>query len=621
MQADAQSLLSLFEGKIRFEVPLFQRQYVWGAESQWEPLWEDIARKFTEHLDGRKDGPVHFLGALVLDQKQTPIKYVPKRQVVDGQQRLTTCQIFLAAFRDFCRTHGCEVVASECEKYTTNTGMMADPETERFKVWPTQLDRPLFVDVMSAGSRQALEKRYPLRKKKYARRYEPRPRLVDAYLFFDSKLRNFFIGTTDEPPMRSDRPLEDRVDDCLQALTYAIKVVTIDLQAGDDAQIIFETLNARGEPLLPADLLRNFIFLRAVQSGGNPEALYRQHWEGFDDAFWRQEVRQGRLVRPRSDLFMQHFVASHRVTDIPIKHLYVEYKYWLERFTPFASIDDELRCLAEQREAFRRFLEPKDGDPSAELARVLEIFDVSTAYPLLLAFERRRPSAEEWARLTQVIVSFLVRRSVCGWTTKAYNRLFLSAIKNVEGDSFVEGVTEALLSGKGESVGWPGDEEFLGYWMNAHAYKNLNNARLVYVLSRLSDALLTTKMEQVTIRGPLSVEHLLPQNWAPNWSLENGDKGLTALERLVVPPEDPARQASDRRDRVLQTLGNLTILTQPLNSSVSNGSWKEKKPAIMQSSLLPINQVLHDCDRWDEEAIQGRGKMLFELARVIWPRG
>jgi uncharacterized protein with ParB-like and HNH nuclease domain len=103
MKANAVPLLAIFEKKLRLEVPLFQRQYVWTLEKHWEPLWEDIARKFTEFLEGRKDAPVHFLGATVLDQKQTPTTHVERRQVIDGQQRLTTLQIFLAAFRDFCR--------------------------------------------------------------------------------------------------------------------------------------------------------------------------------------------------------------------------------------------------------------------------------------------------------------------------------------------------------------------------------------------------------------------------------------------------------------------------------------------------------------------------------------
>src|ERR1019366_1670319 len=103
MQARAFPVLSVFETKTRLEVPLFQRQYVWNLEDQWKPLWEDIARKFTDFLEERADGPVHFLGAMVLDQKLTPTAHVDRRQIIDGQQRLTTLQIFLAAMRDFCR--------------------------------------------------------------------------------------------------------------------------------------------------------------------------------------------------------------------------------------------------------------------------------------------------------------------------------------------------------------------------------------------------------------------------------------------------------------------------------------------------------------------------------------
>ena len=90
MEANAAAVLDLFETKMQIEVPLFQRQYVWEREKHWEPLWEDISRKFTEYLEGRRDAPLHFLGAMVLDQKQTPTTHVPRRQVIDGQQRLTT---------------------------------------------------------------------------------------------------------------------------------------------------------------------------------------------------------------------------------------------------------------------------------------------------------------------------------------------------------------------------------------------------------------------------------------------------------------------------------------------------------------------------------------------------
>lgn len=161
MKATAVSLLALFETKMQLEVPLFQRQYIWQREKHWEPLWEDVARKFSDYLDGRKDAPVHFLGAMVLDLKQTPATHVGKRQVIDGQQRLTTLQIFLAAFRDFCNEHGCEEMAKECASFTLNKGLMANAEVDKFKVWPTQLDRGQFADVISAGSRIEVLKRHP----------------------------------------------------------------------------------------------------------------------------------------------------------------------------------------------------------------------------------------------------------------------------------------------------------------------------------------------------------------------------------------------------------------------------------------------------------------------------
>src|ERR1022692_4321654 len=205
MNANAVSILSIFEKKLRLEVPLFQRQYVWNEERQWEPLWEDMSRKFREYLNGRKEGPVHFLGAMVLDQKQTPTTHVEKRQVIDGQQRLTTLQIFLAAYRDFCRESDCEDLAKEFDGYTLNKGMMANPSVDKFKVWPTQSDRGQFSDVIGLGSRAAVEGKHPLVRQKYARKTDPRPRMVEAYLFFNDEIREFLLGTGAEPPLAAEQ--------------------------------------------------------------------------------------------------------------------------------------------------------------------------------------------------------------------------------------------------------------------------------------------------------------------------------------------------------------------------------------------------------------------------------
>ena len=227
-------------------------------------------------------------------------------------------------------------------------------------------------------------------------------------------------------------PLCNSIEECFKALKTSLQVVIIDLDQGDDPQVIFETLNARGEPLLPADLLRNYIFLRAGRVFEDQEELYRDYWSGFDDQFWRHEIRQGRLNRPRSDLFMQHFLASRLTTDISAKHLYVEYKHWIERNQPFGSIRDELKTLARQREDFRRIIAPNPSDCLRPLSRFLEVYDVGTAAPLLLFALDAKPSDEELVQLGTHLESYILRRAVCGFTSKNYNRIFLSLTRYLQ---------------------------------------------------------------------------------------------------------------------------------------------------------------------------------------------
>jgi uncharacterized protein with ParB-like and HNH nuclease domain len=621
MKANAVPLLAIFEKKMRLEVPLFQRQYVWNQESQWEPLWEDISRKFTEYLEGRKDAPVHFLGAMVLDQKQTPTTHVDKRQVIDGQQRLTTLQIFLAAFRDFCRAQECEDLAKECEGFTLNKGMMAEPEFDKFKVWPTQLDRAQFMDVMSAGSPEEVKTRHPLHWAKYARKPSPRPRMVQAYLFFYAQLEEFFLGTEAEPPCAAETPIAARLEECFQALKGALQVVVIDLEQDDDAQVIFETLNARGEPLLPADLLRNFIFLRASRHNESPETLYDQYWHRFDDPFWRVEVKQGRLFRPRSDLFMQHFLASRLTTDIPIKHLFVEYKFWIDRKKPYATVEEELATLARQGDDFRRILEPKAGDPLYSIATFLDTFDIRTSYPLLLTFLDAKITEAQWQAVSMTLESYLLRRAVCGYTTKSYNRIFLTLTRALRRDGVTpENLVAQLLTQTGESSEWPSDATFSEAWRTKHAYQILNNPKVVHILKRLNSTYFGSKMESVSIESAVTVEHILPQSWVEHWLLPDGSKGMTYTELGKAESDDPRAVATRKRDALLQTFGNLTLLSQPLNSSVSNSNWTVKRPEILSHSLLPLNLQLATVDTWDENSITQRGEDLLQRALKLWQR-
>ena len=617
MKANALAVLQIFETKTQLEVPLFQRQYVWKEFTQWAPLWEDISHKFGDHLDGKTTAPPHFLGAIVLDQKLTPTGFVERRQIIDGQQRLTTLQIFLAAFRDFCTEHGQVELAQECEKFILNKGIMADQESQQFKVRPTQLDRAQFQDVILSGSRTEVERRHPIVRRKFKHHPEPRPLMVGAYLFFSERFAEFFLGTTETPAYKQDLSIAVRLEECLKALRNSILVVAIDLDKEDEAQVIFESLNARGVPLLPADLVRNYIFLRAARQNQDQEKLYDEFWRGFDDEFWTKPVQKS--DRPRSDLFMQYFLSSRVCDEIAIKHLFVEYKYWIEKAAPFPTVRDELEALSRQGADFRRLVVPKEGDLLEPFSNFLRDFELGTAYPFLLAVLDARPNDSDLMAITSILESYAVRRSVCNLTTKNYNRVFLQLTRSMQGGDFSPSrVATYLESLRGDSVEWPSDDQFREAWMNGKVYEYMPNPRIVHVLKRLSDSYMGPKVESLRIETSSTIEHILPRTWLENWPLQDGSPGMGWDELAAAPEGDPRAVATRRRDNLLHTFGNLTLLTQPLNSAVSNGSWALKKPEILRASLLPLNQQLYGVVTWDEDAILARGRELYSRALKLW---
>jgi hypothetical protein len=499
--------------------------------------------------------------------------------------------------------------------------MMANAEVDKFKVWPTQLDRDQFRQVVSAGSREELLARHPLKKRPHTRnKFEERPRMVEAYFYFYDRMEAFFIGTPTTPVLAADAQLAVRLEECFQALKERLQIVEIDLEEGDDAQVIFETLNARGAPLLPADLLRNFLFLRAARSGEPQEELYTEHWARFEDPFWRVEVKQGRLSRPRSDLFLQHFLTSRLLVDVPVKHLFVEYKFWIERKQPFNTVRDEMACLGRQSDDFRRIIAPDKSDPLYGLSTFLDAFDVRTCYPLLLAMLDDGISEDECKAVSRMLESYLLRRAVLGLTTQNYNRVFLGLTRLMRKEGFsAQNLAVQLMTLSGDSVEWPSDEAFTAAWRSTHAYHVLLNPKIVYLLKRLSDTFISNKSELVIVEGPLSVEHLMPQKWVAHWPLPNGCSGLTGTELWVAPQDDPEAMASRQRNQILQTFGNLTIVTQALNSAASNGPWPAKQLEL-RHSLLSINRMLHDYSIWDETAIIKRSDILLDRVLTLWPR-
>jgi hypothetical protein len=129
------------------------------------------------------------------------------------------------------------------------------------------------------------------------------------------------------------------------------------------------------------------------------------------------------------------------------------------------------------------------------LSRFLTAFDVSTVYPLLLWVMNQNVEEDEWHQIASVLESYVLRRAVCDFTSKNYNRVFLRLIQSLQkdGKSDARAISDYLAQPTGESSAWPTDDVFAEAWRTAHAYRRLTNPKMVYVLEQLSRSYLATK--------------------------------------------------------------------------------------------------------------------------------
>jgi hypothetical protein len=164
MNSETVTPLNLFDKPVRYIVPLFQRPYVWEKEKQWVPLWEDI-RRIAEGYDGLvaagekpekalAAAPKHFLGAVVVQLSTGSAKYIPERFVIDGQQRLTTLQLIIDAAKGVVEAEELAQAGLILGALVRNEERYHTIADDQFKVWPTNLDRPVYRDLMSLVSHQ-----------------------------------------------------------------------------------------------------------------------------------------------------------------------------------------------------------------------------------------------------------------------------------------------------------------------------------------------------------------------------------------------------------------------------------------------------------------------------------
>lgn len=598
MKTDTYTPADIFTPQQRLLVPLFQRPYVWNRELQWEPLWRDLKRVLTRYMaQPEATHQPHFLGAVVVQQIQNPIGEIQQRTIIDGQQRLTTIQLMFDAIHAQLESVGAKRPAGRMRKLIENDEDSCNKPEDKFKVWPTNKDRPAFNEVLAAE--------FPVQ---YENLKHSKSKMALAHQFFSESARDWLLEEGEDNALSRAEVLDRCCRDLLQ-------VVVIDLAVNENAQEIFETLNARGAVLTAADLIKNFVFQRLMEQKNDVEHAYEAYWKEFETSFWEREVSYGRVKFQRSSLFINHWLISKTGEEVLNREIFSTFKNFAD-YESKAKMLDLLKQIHEAAVSYRELIEAsekKEGDLTRlELfAYRLNSMELDVLRPILIALidptEKPIPQ-EQLEKAISTIESWMVRRLLVRATNKNYNKVVVELVNIVSKNRMIAGnKLEKYLSDQSSmSSYWPDDSELKVQVSQMQMYRSLYRSRIRMILEAIEDNSRgwigggTSKAGMRVKRGSYAIEHVMPQRWQANWPLG------------AYPEQE--------RETLLQTIGNLTLLTTKLNSSVSNGPWLSKSKELTKHDVLLINKQIQELgeEGWNEDLIKARTTLLIESIISIW---
>lgn len=584
--------MQLFNLPQHFMIPLFQRPYVWKQEEQWEPLWKDICRVVELRIQQPHLSPQHFLGAVVLQAHEATAGQLNAWNVVDGQQRLTTLQLLMDATSAALTASDFNRLASQLESLTHNPTNFVNEGDSRLKLRHLNRDRAAFDEVMDAAP--------PI---DYSSLSHADSQIVRAHQFFSTAVAQWLGDPSGEV-------FGPRAEHLAMVLQTELQLVTIELSSSEDSQEIFETLNARGTPLTAADLIRNFVFQNLELQGGDTAKAYKEDWP-FEKAFWSKEISVGRFFVSRSSLFFNQWLTARLGEEISPQATFAQFKSYVEHHAEvsIAELLLELKIQAETYEKWTDAARATSGSlPPVEMAVYrMSATGIQLLQPLLIWLHEpgRDLPQSTIDEIVGAAESWVIRRQLLRLTNTDLGRVVADLIR-LNGSTPVDDLAERIIGHLSRlnvtSTYWPGDEEVRQHLSVENAYKRYPRARLRMLLEAVENSYREeTKQPQIE-RTKYPIEHILPQKWQEHWA-------------VFSPPSQLARQEH------VHLLGNLTLLTNSLNSKVSNGPWDAKRAALLQHNTIKLTGRLLDLTRdgvWDEGHIEQRTASMIDSVLTIW---
>jgi hypothetical protein len=544
MKPTIQPLGAILYSPNQYVIPVFQRHYRWD-EAEWEKLWENLEELRQPGVTG-----THFMGFLVFVPGLPQPGKITAFHLVDGQQRLTTLSLLLIAIRNLARKNKLDALAEEIHSYYLVHPPRRD--NDHFRLFPKERDNEDYLTAVKGDK--------PVQ-----------GRMGRALRHFEGKLASA-LNVSSEPDLRG----------IFDLLCQRLEFMCATLEH-ENAYNIFKSLNSTGIPLEAADLIRNFIFMHV--SPDDQDAFDFDLWRPLETRF--NDTLGNFSGGEFSDFFRAFLQKGGRYVKQDETFETFEERYEASGFAP-VDLAKELTTFANYYDIIRGRSPEAAPNVDSWLAH-LRSLESSTTYPLLLSLFHQRAQAalsnDDLAKCLKLLCGFIMRRFLCGESSRGYGRLFVKACEVLEGD-----IAHALYNYLA-SKGFPDDLQFESAFVNFNLYQRGYGKFILESLEALNNH------KEPADTSAAEIEHIMPQTLSDLWRKDLGP------------------DAEKIHSQWLHTPGNLTL--SAYNRDLWNHPFSEKKKQYAQSNIV-MTRRLSESGKLDEDEIRTRGKALAESASKLW---
>ena len=581
MKANPQIITQFVNFNEKLRIPFFQRAYVWGKD-QWERLITDM--KFVS----RTRQP-YFMGSIILKEERDQQGQIVGHTIIDGQQRLTTFAIF---YKVFCLITNQSMWFNQTFKRLDGT-FVIDHNYNTKKDFEHILNLTTLDDIPNEPNSSNVFKAY-----------------------------NFFKNEITEALSNGSNSTLD-----LNTLPNLLNFVVINLADNEDEQQIFDTINSLGVTLTTGELLKNYFYNNS--SINLYETTWKPVFENDGDclAYWNKEYSTGRTRRNNLEVFFYSFLqiklqdpqlrvsAEDKTYFGRYESLFNNYKkfitkYNVDRLNLISEILEYAKIYKDNLDFSKVDKDYGDDTPSEygieRINTIIYGMEANTIIPYILFVLKNVANKNERNAIFKIVESYLMRRYICQSSNKNYNRLFSENLigNSILNASDLNSYLNSFKGGQQSTMAIPSDADIT----EAFRISKLYNKQATCILYLLESALRNPASMGTNLKplGGYTLEHLMPKKWRNHWIF-------------------PTQNTEEERDKKLLTLGNLAIITQPLNSSIRDSDWQTKLNGknskmglkVNASGLVTMQSVLNKTD-WNEAAISDRAEELAKLALKIW---